>query len=176
MKKYIILSALVICTLNCFPQSSNLNSILIRHDTTLLKAAECKWIIKSLTKNDPALTSEIGTSIPQIILRAIAEGKLKAMDRVTNKPIPAKEIYKWRMPKDTVQQPDKEGNFTNHVVAQRLHNSDNITEIRIYNDWYANVSTGKLQSFIKAIELMEEVHSAVSGDFIGYTVLCRIYY
>ena len=39
MKKYIPTIALVICAFSAFAQNSNSNSILVRHDTTLLKAA-----------------------------------------------------------------------------------------------------------------------------------------
>ena len=75
----------------CFEgYAQNSNGLFIRHDTTLLKVAECEWLIKSLPKNNPSLTSELGKSIPQIILEHIAKGKLKAIDIVSKSPIPAK--------------------------------------------------------------------------------------
>ena len=80
MKKHIPTIALIICAFSSFAQTNNSNSILIRHDTTLLKAEECEWIIKSLAKNNPALTSEIGKPVTLIILEAIEKGKLKAID------------------------------------------------------------------------------------------------
>ncbi len=175
MKKYIAIIALVICTFSSFSQKANSNIILVRHDTTLLKASECEWIIKSLTKNNPALTSEIGKSVPLIILQAIAKGKLIAIDKLTNKPIPGKQIYTWGMAVDSMLVYDDAGN-SKYKAVQRQRSSDDIPLIRIYQDWYFDVSTGKFQSVIKWIELMEEVHTNSTGIFIGYIPLCRIYY
>ena len=175
MKRYITIIALFLCTLSSFSQNGNSNGILVRHDTTLLKAEECEWIIKSLVKNNPELTSEIGKSVPQIILQAIEKGKLKAIDAETNKQITGKQIYTWRIATDTILVYDDAGKET-YKAVQRQRNPDDIPLIRIYQDWYFNVSTGKLQSVIKWIELMEEVHSNSTGIFIGYTPLCRIYY
>lgn len=175
MKRYITIIALIICTFSSFSQNSNSNIILVRHDTTLLKATECEWIVKSLTKNNPELTSEIGKSVPLIILQAIAKGKLKAIDRETNKQIPGKQIYTWHLAADTMVVYDDAGNAT-YKAIQRQRNSDDIAMVRVYQDWYFDVSTGKLQSVIKWIELMEEVHSNSTGIFIGYIPLCRIYY
>ena len=174
MKKHIAILVLVICTFSSFSQNSNSNSILVRHDTTLLKASECEWIIKSLTKNNPELTSEIGKSVPLIILQTIAKGKLKAIDRETNKPIPGKQIYTWHLAADTMLVYNDAGNAT-YKVIQRQRSSDNIPMVRIYQDWYFDVSTGKFYSVIKWIELMEEIYSN-SGTYIGSTPFCRIYY
>jgi hypothetical protein len=110
MKKYIPTIALIICALSTVAQNNNTGSILVRHDTTLLKADECEWIIKSLIKNDPALTSEIGKEVSLIIMQAIEKGKLKAIDPETNKPIPAKEIFTWKMATDTALIYDTDGN------------------------------------------------------------------
>ena len=175
MKKISTTLALVIVVFSLFAQNSNSNTILVRHDTTILIAAECEWIIKSLTKNDPAFTPELGKPVSLIILQAIEKGKLKAIDRMTNKPIPGKEIYTWEMPVDTVAVYDDAGN-SKYKIIQRLRSSDNIPRIRIYQDWYLNLATGKLQSEIKWIELLEEIHSSYSGIFIGYKPLCRIFY
>ena len=174
MKKYISTFTLVLLVVGCFAQNNPSNSILVRHDTTLLKATECEWIIKSLPKNNPSFTSEIGKSVPEIILHTIQNGKLKAIDPESNKPIPAKEIFTWQMPRDTVVAFDETGNSQNKVV-QALRSPDDITQIRIYQDWYFDITTSKFQSVVKWIELMEEVHTS-SGIFIGYKPLCRIYY
>lgn len=108
-------------------------------------------------------------------MQAIAKGKLKAIDAETNKQIPGKQIYTWRLATDTMLVYDEAGKET-YKVIQRLRNPDDIPMIRIFQDWYFDVSTGKLQSAIKWIELMEEVHTNSTGIFIGYTPLCRIYY
>ena len=175
MRKYITIIALIICTFRSFSQTGNSNIILVRHDTTLLKAAECEWIIKSLVKNNPALTSEIGKSVSLIILQAIAKGKLKAIDPETNKQIPGKQIYTWHLATDTMLVYDDAGKEMYKAVQQQRNQAD-IPLIRIYQDWYFDVSRGKLQSVIKWIELMEEIHTNSTGMFIGYTPLCRIYY
>ncbi len=174
MKKYTLLLAAIISVFNATAQNSNSNSILIRHDTTLLKAEECEWVIKSLTKNDPALTSAIGKQLPLIILEAIEKGKLKAVDPETNKPIPGKQIFIWKLPADSVYAADTDGN-PKYFTVQRRHSSDNFTSIRVFQDWYFDLPTGKLRSVIKWMELLEEIHTS-TGIFLGYAPLCRIYY
>jgi len=176
MKKYIAIFVLAVGTLNSFAQNNNSNNVFIRHDTTLLNAAECEWIVRSLVKNDPAITSAIGRSIPQLILKAIENGKLKAVDRVTDKPIPGKEIYTWGRQADSIPAYDVATGNTKLTIVQRRLSPANITHIRIYHDWNANISTGKLQSVIKWIELLEDVYTSSTGMFIGYAPLCRIYY
>ena len=174
MKKYIVTFIIIISAFGALAQNSDQANTLVRHDTTVLRAAECEWIIKALKKNDPSLASLTGKSISFVILDAIEYGRLKAVDKESNKPIPAKEIYQWHMPYDSTEQVDKDGNMR-HVAVQRLRKADNVSKIRIYNDWFFNVTTGKFQNTIRIIELLEELHSP-SGMFIGYTPLCRIYY
>jgi len=176
MKKYIVAIALI-CNFSSFAQN-NTNSILIRHDTTLLKADECEWIIKSLVKNDPSLTSEIGKPVTQIILEAIEKGKIKAIDPETNKPIPAKEIFSWKLGVDSIPIYDTEGEGSGGVkykAIKRLHTANSFNGIEIYQDWYFNISTGKFYAVIKWIELREDILTS-QGIFIGTAALCRIYY
>lgn len=175
MKKIISTIALFICTFSCFAQTSNSNSILVRHDTVLLHADECEWIIKSLVKNDPALTSEIGKSVTLIILEAIQKGKLKAIDPETNGPIPAKEIFTWKMGSDTVPEFDNEGNMKGYVVLKHRHSVSNINQLRIFQDWYFDVSSSKFHAVIKWIELRQSIRTP-QGFLIGTATLCRIYY
>lgn len=174
MKKYIPTIALTICAFSAFAQNNNANNILIRHDTTILNADECEWIIKSLIKNNPALTSAIGKPVPLIILQAIEKGKLKAIDPETNKPIPAKEIFTWKMASDTMATYDAAGN-EKHIAVQRRYSSDNFSQIRIFEDWYFDVSAGKFHADIKWIELLVDIHS-YTGLFPGYSTFCRFYY
>ena len=175
MKKYIPTFALIICAFSSFAQTNNANSILIRHDTTILKADECEWIIKSLAKNNPALTSEIGKPVTLIILEAIEKGKLKAIDPETNKPIPAKEIFTWKMSSDTIAEYDNEGNIKGYRAMKHMHSVNNISELMIFQDWYFNAATGKFHAVIKWIELRENIFTS-QGIFLGTTALCRIYY
>ncbi len=174
MIKLMIITAIVLSAFGAIAQNSNSSSILVHHDTTLLKAEDCEWIIKSLVKNEHDLTSPPGKSVSLIIMDAIEKGKLKAFDRVTNTPIPADKISTWQMPADSIMTHDDAGNAKVSVV-QRRHTSDHLNRIRIYHDWYFDVSTGKLQSVIKWIELMEEIHTS-TGFLLGYAPLCRIYY
>ncbi len=175
MKKYFCTFCFALFISCSFAQPKNINSILIRHDTSLLKADECEWIVKSLTKNDPSLNMVIGKSIPLIILETIEKGRLKAIDPRTNKPIPAKEIFTWKMAKDSMMTPDSSGEYTKVIVVQQHMNPDKISQIRIYQDWYFNISTGRFEGIIKLIELMAEVHTS-SGLFLGMTSFCRINY
>ena len=174
MRKITIILTFIISAFSSIAQTSQSNKLLVRHDTTILQADECEWIIKSLLTNTSALTSEIGKSVPQIILEAIAKGKIKAIDVESNQPIPAKAIFTWRIGTDTVLTFDEAGN-EKYSVVQHLRNADKISRIKIYQDWYVDLLTKKFQSVIKWIELMEEV-TTPSGNFIGYTSLCRIYY
>ena len=175
MKKYITTLALIIITLSTLAQVSNSNSILIRHDTTLLKAEECEWIIKSLVRNDPKLTHELGKPLSMFLLGAIEKGKIKAFDGYDNAPIPAKKIMTWKMPTDSVMTFDDQGNPSKIVVVQSEHTSDHLNRIRINQDWYLDIATGKFRSEIKWIELMQEIHTS-TGLMLGYAPLCRIYY
>ena len=168
MKKTSATSVLVLFVFSSFAQT-NLNKILIRHDTTTLKAEECEWVIKPLSK-----TGETGKSVPLVILQAIYNGKLRAVDPLTDKQIPPKEIFTWRTASDTIAESDAEGNMK-YKTIQAKHNPEDIPLIRIYQDWYFDVSTGKFRPVIKWIELLEDVKSA-SGYFIGHRPLCRIYY
>lgn len=172
MKKLTIFFLLIILNSYLFSQSNN---ILLHQDTVLLKATECNWIVSSLSKNDPVLKSETSKSVPLIILQAIEKGKLKAIDPFTNKIIPAKEIFTWQMPRDTMMAADADGNFTKLKVIQQRVNIDNITQLRVLQNWYLDVVTGKIQSEIKWIELILEVHNSM-GIFIGLRPFCRVYY
>ena len=170
MNKYFIILLLSIFDYHSFAQT---NLIVIRHDTTLLKADECKWIITSLAKDDHLIKSHTGKSIPIIILQEVEKGNLKAFDFETNKPIPSKEIFTWKMGKDSMLVNDSTGESNKLVVIQNKLNPDQISTIRIFHDWYFNPSTGKIQSTIKWIELIEDVTTS-SGTFIGYRPFCRI--
>ncbi len=174
MKKYIPIAAIAFTAFSSFAQINHSNRRLVRHDTTLLKAQECEWIIKSLTKNDALIPSEIGKPVSLHILQAIEKGKLKAYDPVTNKPIPAKEIFTWKMATDTIPTYDDAGSVKYTVFKQR-HSLDHLNRLRIFQDWFIDISTGKFNSVINSIELLEEIHSSTSGMFIGYLSLCRIY-
>ncbi len=147
----------------------------VRHDTTLLKASDCEWMIKSITKDELVVKTENGKSVPLLILQAIEKGKLKAFDPETNKQIPAKEIFTWQMPADTLSVYDAAGNSKYKVVQSRV-NADDIPQIRIFQNWYFNISTGKIVSEIKSIELLQEIRNNFTGVFIGNKRFCRIYY
>ena len=172
MKKHLITLTLAVLACCCHAQNSN---VLVRHDTTVLKISDCEWIVKSLPKNNPALTSALGTAIPNLILQAVHKGTLRAFDPSTNKQIPAKEIYTWQMGEQTYQKTDPDGSNPRTVTVKNELDVDSITAIRIYQDWYFDVATRRLHSQIKWIELLREVHMA-SGSILGRAMFCRIYY
>lgn len=169
MKKITTTLTLVLFVFSSFAQNDHLNETLVRHDTTTLKAEECNWVIKPLSK-----TAETGKSVPVVILQAIQKGKLRAVDPLTGILIPAKEIFTWGRSSDTVATIDVNENMKYQVVQSKL-DPDNIPLIRIYHDWYVDVTSGKLNAEIKCIDLIEEVNSS-SGYYIGYRPFCRIYY
>ena len=152
------------------------NNFLVRHDTALLKATECEWVIKSLTKNDPSLTASIGKSVIQVILEAIEKNKLQAVDPQTDIPIPGKEIFNWNMDSVTTILPDSAGGDNSKIVTiKQSLNPSSITQIRVFQDWYFDISTSKFQAEIKWLELVKEVYTSI-GVFLGYTAFCKIYY
>ena len=172
MRKYI--TTLLLAAINQFSFAQN-SSILVRHDTLLLKAVECEWIVKSLEKNDPSLTGQIGKTFPQILIESIASGKLKAIDPETNKQIPSKEIRTWNMRIDSVMVYDEKTGDVKMMVVKRELDPESITQIRVFQDWYMDVASGNFRSEIKWIELLREVISS-SGIMLGYAPFCRIYY
>lgn len=175
MKRTTTTLAFMISIFSSFAQHISPGTVLVRHDTTVLKAEECEWIIKSLTKNDPALAGEFGKSIPMVLLQAIHTGKLKAFDWATNKAIPSAEIYTWQRPVDTVAVYNDQGEVVKYTALPYKRRSEGIHLLRIYQDWYFDLSSAMFLSVINWIELLEEVHSS-SGLLIGSRPVCRIYY
>ncbi|TRX03230.1 hypothetical protein [Flavobacterium gawalongense] len=176
MKKHIITLILIMIAFCSFAQNKDSNIILVRHDKTTLKAEECEWVIKSLIKNRPELASEKGKSIPEVILQAIEDGKLKAFDSWTNKPIPAKEIYTWQMPIDTMSLPISDDGIMKYKIEQKSRSGDDIRQIRIYQDWYFDVKKQKLFSIIKSIEFLESNPLRRYNEESDVIPFCRIYY
>ncbi|HMC99780.1 MAG TPA: hypothetical protein VKH37_06500 [Ferruginibacter sp.] len=169
-------SIFLIATLfTAFTSSAQTNSsVFIRHDTTILKAAECEWMIRSLIKNDPAFTADLGKPIALVLFNAIENGKLKAFEYPSNQPIPGKDIRIWKMPVDSIMMYDSLGNSTIGTV-QRKRNSDEITQIKVYHDWWFDLATSQFYSIPKWIDVMADVKN-YAGIFIGHAVICRIYY
>ena len=153
----------------------NATKFFVRHDTSLLKASDCEWVIKSITKDEFAVKTEYGKSVSLLILQAIEKGKLIGFDPETTKQIPAKEIFTWQMAADTVSVFDAAGNSKYKVVQSRV-NADDITQIRIFQDWYFNMSSGKIVSESRSIELLQEIRNNFTGIFIGNKAFCKIYY
>jgi hypothetical protein len=173
MKKLILL-VLVCCAMDAFSQSAT-NSILIRHDTTTLKAEESEWIIKSLLKNDQSLVNNLGRTLPGALLVAIEKGIIKAYEPIENKLIPGKKIRTWDMPIDSIMEYDLKGEPLRIVAMQHERNSDHIDQIRIYQDWYYDVAPARFRSVIKWVELREKIITS-QGIELGYAAICRIYY
>ena len=168
MKKISTTLVAALAVLSSFSQLNSLNKKFVRHDTTTLKAEECKWMFGSL--------SEKGKSVPQVILQNVQSGKLKAFNPQTNELIPGKKIFTWGQAEDTMMIWDAKKEENVIKVIQHKINPEYLTRIRVYHDWYLNAATGKIESKIKLLELMGEVRTPSSGDIIGYMPLFRIQY
>ena len=144
------------------------NNMLLRHDTTLLKADECQWLIR--------YTGVKNKSVPQAMLEAVQSGKLKAFDPQSNKPIPGNKIFTWQQAADTVMVWDARKDENVLKVIQHTINPEYLNRIRVYQDWYLNTTTGKIEPQIKMVELIGEVRVPSTGDLIGYQLLYRIKY
>ncbi len=175
MKKHVFLFILVITALKSFAQNADSNAVLVRQDTVTLKASECAWIIKPFTKDISASSSETGNSIPQLLLQAIEKGKLKAFDSWSEEPIPAKDIYKWKMHIDTIDVSGDGGNPKFDVV-QQSRSANDIPQIRICQDWYFDIENNKLFSRIKWMEFMELDPYSFHKEDRDIVPFCRIYY
>lgn len=172
MKKGVIVFLALLCSAAGHTQN---NFLLLRHDTAILKAEECEWIIKSLSKNDPALTPHLGKTTPLVILQAVEKGKCKAYDIETNEVIPAGKIFEWRMPADSVPRYDDAGNMTGIAAVTKQVNSDMLPQIRVFQDWYLDIASGKIITQVKWIDLMQEIKT-YDGTLIGLRPYCRIFY
>ena len=148
--------------------SSQGNNMLIRHDTTVLKADECQWLVKA-----PGMKNR---SVSQAILEAIQSGKLKAFDPQTNEPIPGNKIFTWHQAADSTMVWDAKKEKNVMKVIQHKIDPEQLTSIRVYQDWYLNTATGKLECRLKMFELIGEVRTPSTGYFIGYQPLFRIQY
>lgn len=168
MKKYTTTLAFVFTVFSSFAQNNLSKQILLRHDTTTLKAEECEWIFK--------LQARTAKSVPQVILESVQSGKLKAYDPQTNEFIPGNKIYTWRQATDTMMVWDARKEENVIKVIQHKINPEHLTRIRIYQDGYLNMATGKIESQVKMFELMGEVRTPSSGDIMGYQVLFRVQY
>lgn len=108
-------------------------------------------------------------------LKAIEKGKIKATDSFSGEPIPATAVYTWRMPVDTLLRQDNSGNGSHYEVVQQYRSPLSVTRLRIAQGWMLDPGTGKLSSFVRWIELVEEIHTP-TGDFIVFRPFCRICY
>ncbi|MEJ8817983.1 hypothetical protein [Lacibacter sp. H407] len=169
MKIFITLFAVLCFISSSSAQTKKSTAQFVKHDTLLLRADECKWIIK------PLAATATGESVPQLLLTAIEKGTIKAVDVQTNQPIPAKEIFTWRIETVTEQVVDSTGNIVQTNILQPLRTADHVIGIKIYQDWYFDGTTKKFHSVIQWIELVEEARNA-GGDLIGDKSFCRIYY
>jgi hypothetical protein len=167
MKKAILFALIIVIASAGIAQQT-----FIRHDTIVLKPINSKWELPQPVQlsSTKKVTSK---SLPAAILDAINKGSIKAFDPYTNKRIPATAIYSWHLNNDTLQSMDANGTIS-LIVAINTHQPDHIKEIRIYQDWFFNAASGKLQAITKQLELMEEIYAS-TGDLMGQQVFCRIH-
>mgnify|MGYP001627588603 CR=1 FL=1 len=169
MRIFILLFAILCFMGSSSAQTKKSTAQFVKQDTLLLRADECKWIIK------PLGTTATGESVPQLLLTAIEKGTIKAVDVETNQPIPAKEIFTWRIERVTEQLVDSAGNVVQTNILQPLRTADHVTGIKVCQGWYFDHTTKKFHSVVQWIELVEEART-VAGDLIGDKSFCRIYY
>jgi gliding motility-associated GldN-like protein len=162
MKK--IATTATLCALIIIAFAQN-NSTFIRRDTIVLKSSECNWLVKQNSKQ----------TVGESVLHAIETGKLKAIDPNSGKIIPASKISTWTMPVDTAAVYNKKADRTEYQVVQAKVNPSRISQIRMQQDWYLDVASGKIFSEIKWIEPRLELYSG-SDTFIGYRTFCHIDY
>ena len=74
MKLFLLLPAVLLFTGSSFAQNKLSRSQLVKQDTVLLQADACDWIIKPFT------ATEQSASISQLLLTAIENGSIKAVD------------------------------------------------------------------------------------------------
>ena len=170
MKKAAATLLLATIVFNCCAQNS---SVFVRHDTTLLKADECEWVIKAQPGNDPSMTAFAGKTVAVVMLEAIEKGLLKAMDPIRDEAIPAKDIFTWKMPVDSMLKADPNGGEPKVIAVQRRLDPSTVTRIRIFQDWQFDAVTAKLKAEIRQVELVQDVYTSM-GTFIGFRVFCRI--
>ncbi len=168
MKKNTTTLALVISVFCSYGQINLSKEILVRHDTTTLKAEECLWLVHAPGNKNK--------SVPLLMLEAIQSGKLKAFDPQTNELIPGNKIFTWHQSADTAMVWDAKKDENVIKGIQHKINPENLTRIRIYHDWFLNSSTGKIESRINMFEVMGEVRVPSTNDLIGFQPLFRIRY
>jgi hypothetical protein len=149
--KILLTPAILICFLHSSAQN-NKTATFIKHDTVIVS----------------------NISLSKTIIQAIKNGKIKAVDYITNQPVPPKQISTWKMPVDTMTVHDKDGN-AKYVIVKQHRSANDITRVKIFNDWYLDNSSGKLSSRVQRIELLEEIKNS-TGEFMGYRPIFKIYY
>jgi hypothetical protein len=169
MKKNIATIILTGFVFHLFAQN---NAVLFRSDTTILNASECNW---SISSEKPTPDSNKKNNLGKIILDAVKENKLKALDSYNGKLIPASEIYTWKMGADTISYYDSKTETTKYKITKKYIDTSEITRIKIQQNWYLNKKNGKIFSQIKWIEPMRELYRS-DGTMLGYVSICRVYY
>ena len=160
---------------------STAQSIFLRHDTTLLLASECNWLmtpvpVKGKSANAiPIAVADHETTVSEWFLSSINKGRLKAFDPFSGDPIPSKRIYNWNMPADTIAVFDEKDEISKYKVVNYEVKPEKINRIRVQKDWWLDKSTGKIFTRTRWIELLIEVQNS-SGTYIAHKPFCRIYY
>lgn len=175
MRNVFLLTCLGI-SLYSFGQTNNNPAFFICHDTVILQPSQGNWLIPASLKSGDEKTGSPNT-LGRCLLRAVAEGKLKAIDNVTGEQIPAGQIYTWRMPSDTVAYYDNPDivKVTSYKVIQSVLSPEDIMRLRVQQDWYLDQQKGQIFSKVVWVDLMMQVYFP-SGEFRGYRPYCRIFY
>lgn len=139
--------------------------VIIRQDTTLLKAEDCNW----LTKTKAPTTG----TVSMLILQRIRSGHVLAKDPQTLEVIPANKILTWQQASDTIMVWDEKKQDNTFKVVINEIKPDAISRVRIFHDWYIDTFTGKIGSTVRFVELLLDIYGP-TGEIRGYRPFCRL--
>lgn len=146
----------------------------LKEDTVVLNESQYTWLLtgSSLYKNvkrDSAVQT-----VPQLLFSLASRKKIIFYDALTGQPVPAREIYTWQMPADTIKA-IWAGENERFTVVQQTLNTPSFTSMRICQRLYLNTETGEMSATIQWAELLLNIYAS-EGSFIGVRPYFRIKY
>lgn len=117
-------------------------------------------------RNRPEEISVLTTGDAELInylVNDIQAGKVKAYDSQTNEAIPGDKFLQWRMPVDTAMVQNPNGGSAEIKTIQASINLQDLTRIRVQEDWYFDAKNERLYSEIKTVTLMRRVNTTAGA-------------
>lgn len=113
------------------------------------------------------------------VLQDALKGKVKLMNELDQsggkKPFPAKELFTFGMPSDTIAVYDPTGNFAKYQTVRSERNPENIV-IALEQEFYFDRKNQVLLSRVNKAVIKERRYSQNSKTFLGLSPLCSIIY